>query len=649
MSWAENLLNTYEACEEIVGIPDNDGNALLPVGYTLLKINVTITLDGDGNFISAEKLDIPEYISIPCTEESAASRTSGIYPHPLFDQLKYIAGDYDTYSGKQYAKHFDQYIKGLQAWCMTPYCHPKIESVYMYVIKKMVIQDLKKTQLYTDDDLKKTKKADGKIKFVMADYGVRFKVRVSGDFEDRLWLDKSVQEKYLGYLISQQTDQGICYLTGERAAISDKYPKGINNKTYGAKLISANEKSNGRIIYSGKFSDLIPSVTLSFDALQKLHQALRWLIATRGTLCDTQAVVAWAIDKRIHVEDPFEDSFGIYQNKIKTDADRLREAGAVTDLDYGLALRTILYGTGNANRLKEHTRRIVILAVDAATTGRLSVTYHRELPEDEYHEKIANWHEQCRWYQLFKNSQNEVWENNCFIGAPSVKRISKAVLGKKPAKGSESYDKLEKGIRERLLHCIMDGEKIPKDMLNTMLYRASNPLGMENKDSKSAVLRWRDWEEVLGVTCGLWKKYYYEKGDEFQLSLEENRTNRDYLYGRLLAVADRIESSARYKQGNAKDDARATNAVRYMTVFSQHPFRTWKTLWEQLNPYIQQLDGANWYMNQIGNIMANFREGEFESDRPLDGSYLMGYFLQRQALKLNSKSINGGNKNESDE
>ena len=147
---------------------------------------------------------------------------------------------------------------------------------------------------------------------------------------------------------------------------------------------------------------------------------------------------------------------------------------------------------------------------------------------------------------------------------------------------------------------------------------------------------------------GLW---FYEKGDEYKLILEENRTDRGYLYGRLLAVADRIESAARHKQGNVKDDARPTNAVRYMTAFAQHPFRTWKILWDQLNPYIQQLNGANWYLNQVGVIMANFCQGEYESDRSLDGSYLMGYFLQRLSLqpKQVKENNDGDNENESNE
>lgn len=647
MSWAQNLLKTYEVCEEVVGILDNNGNALLPIGYTMLKTHINIILDDNGNFVSAEKLESPEYIAVPCTEQSSTSRTSSIFPHPLFDQLKYVAGDYDTYSGKQYVNHFEKYIKGLEAWCKSPFTHPKVESIFKYLNKRSIIKDLKSIKVYSDDDLKKIKKVDGKQKLAVADNGVRFKVRIPGDFEERVWLDKSVREKYLQYLVFQQTNKDICYLTGEKTAISEKHPKGINSNAYSAKLISTNDSDN--FTFRGRFTAATEAIAIGFESSQKLHQALRWLIATRASKCGKQAIVAWAVDRDADVESPLEDSLGIYETVFKTDADRLIKANSVTDFDYGLALRIALFSGCGMQNIKKHARLIVIMITDAATdnTGRMSITYYREFFEDQYHERIAEWHEQCRWYQLLENNRDKKREIAYFVGAPSVKRVVKAVLGKKPAKEGKSYEKLEKGIRERLLHCIIDGVHIPKDMLNSVLHRASNPQGLENKEAKSSDLRWRDWEEVLGVACGLWRRDYYKKGDEYKLELETNRTDRDYLYGRLLAVADKIESAARFKQGNNKDDSRATNAIRYMTAFSQHPFRTWKVLWDQLNPYIQQLNGADWYLNQISSILSNFPDGEYENDRPLDGSYLMGYFLQRQTLRTKNKNDNGGIKNES--
>lgn len=170
---------------------------------------------------------------------------------------------------------------------------------------------------------------------------------------------------------------------------------------------------------------------------------------------------------------------------------------------------------------------------------------------------------------------------------------------------------------------------IPIDMLNNVLYRASNPLGLENK--KDASLRWLDWEEVLGVACGLWKRHYHEseKGDEYKLALEECRMNRDYLYGRLLAVADKLEQYAL----NENEKNRPTNAIRYLQVFSQKPYSTWKMITELLQPYIIKLGSkAMWYQNLLDEIGSKFEFGDFVSNDSLKGAYLLGYYCQRKAI-----------------
>lgn len=623
MSWAQNLYDTYCACEFTVGTCTEDSQAkmLLPVGHNLIEPDYIVTIHEDGTFIKADKIPKGKnnprfFVSAPCTDDSAGRSGTNAknFPHPLFDQVKYLFSSI-------YKDNLNKWVGFLCDKLEYSLANRMLSAVYNYAKLGTLKTDIPEAK---DND------------------AICFCVDIIGENENRLWRMPELWQAWIDYQQASlpsdnQTD--VCYISGETLPYTEKHPKAINRNAGNAKLISGNDNEN--FTFRGRYIESSQAVTVSYNASQKAHQALRWLITTRGMHCNTQAIIAWAIDKETDIENPFEDSWGIYES--------VSGADSITDIDYGLAMRKVLCGARNANRLKEHARRIAILAVDAATTGRLSIIYYRALPEGEYHERIANWHEQCRWYQPYEGKKDEGRKNNYFIGAPSVRRIVKTILGKKPASSSESYEKLEKGIRERLLHCIMNGEHVPKDMLNIMLHSASNPFKMENKESKNAAWRWRDWEEVLGVACGLWRKHYCEKGDEYQLSLEENRTERNYLYGRLLAVADRIESVARYRQGNTKDDARATNAVRYMAVFSQHPFRTWKTLWEQLNPYIQQLKGADWYMNQIENIMANFREGEFESDRSLDGSYLLGYFLQRQELKPNKKDNNGGNENESNE
>lgn len=171
------------------------------------------------------------------------------------------------------------------------------------------------------------------------------------------------------------------------------------------------------------------------------------------------------------------------------------------------------------------------------------------------------------------------------------------------------------------------------------------PFSYNNKDGGWDKAAWMD---AINTACAIAKKYCTDNKEVILLELENKRTDRDYLYGRLLAIADRIEGHARILQiGKDDTDKRATNAVRYMSAFSAKPFRTWTLIYKQLNPYINKLDGANYYQHQIDEIMSLFNSGEFESDKPLNGKYLLGYSLQRRALY--QKNNTEGIKNESDE
>ena len=111
------------------------------------------------------------------------------------------------------------------------------------------------------------------------------------------------------------------------------------------------------------------------------------------------------------------------------------------------------------------------------------------------------------------------------------------------------------------------------------------------------------------------------------MSLDETRTTRDYLYGRLLAIADILEERALYK---AKEK-RATNAARFMQQFSQRPYQTWKQIHEALIPYMIRLGGAHYYKNLISQVV-NLNPEALEGNKPLTGEYLLGYYCQRQKL-----------------
>ncbi len=641
MSWMYNLCKTYDVCSEVVGISEADGNQkkmLLPIGHTLKESNVVVWLSQNGQFAGAKTDKIKKnedkvMICTPCSEESEArsGKNAWKFPYPLFDQMKYL-------SSEIYVKNLLEWINFLNNKPQHKMAHAALEAVYLYLVKRTIKSDLSEWGIKPTDDL-----------------SIRFCVNIVGSYEDRLWMLPEVWSAWISYLWSKDIEKSemkdVCYILGEeKAAIALKHPKSINRASGNAKLISANDKTN--FTYRGRFTEPSQAVTISYLASQKAHQALRWLIMKQSCYrCDSQAIIAWAIDTNTVVPDFYDDSYGIYESASKSDSDKLITAEGTTYIDYANMLSKAICGYSNQEKLKQHVRHIAILATDAATTGRLSVTYYRELIEDEYLTRIEQWHSTCKWYQPFEKKREERHGQEYFIGAPSVDRITVGVLGEKRSAKDKAYDKLKKTLREQLIHCVFDGDKIPSYIVTSAANRASNPFAFENTKKRNFSERWSGWEQALCVACALTKKRYYDyKKEEYEVGLEVERKERNYLFGRLLAIADKIECDARYKQGKSKDDARATNAMRYMTAFSQHPFRTWNLLFtQQLNPYIQQLNGAGWHLNLIGNVMELFADGEIEIDTPLDGRYLLGFFAQRQVLRHKDNQIkkDGGESYES--
>lgn len=633
MSWIQNLYETYEACFVAASIVEADQKKmLLPIGHALKNTHVVVYLRGDGTFISAEKSEAA--ICIPCTDdsESRTSTSAKDCPFPLSDQVKHV-------TGKKYADSLLEWLKFLNNKPEYLTAHKMISAVCEYIKRGTLKNDLETFNIKPDDKL-----------------FVRFCVNIEGQLENRLWMMPELWSAWYDYYKSEHIEKSdhkdLCYVSGEdNTTYTEKHPKSINRASGNAKLITGNDSAN--YTYRGRFEKPTQAVTVGYENSQKAHQALRWLIQNQSYRCDTQAIVAWAIDKMPKLPDYYDHSHGICASLMLTDLEKELDTDSIAFIDYANLMKKTLVGYGGSEKLKKHRRRVAVLATDSATTGRMSITYYRELAENEYLERIVQWHNTCNWYQPYGKDEEGKYKPGYFIGAPSFDRIVVAVIGKKRSQNDKSHDKLKKGLRERLLHWIFDGERIPHDMVTAAIHRASNPLAFEKTEVKSAFGRWIDWEIILCTACGLVKRYYhdYEK-EEYEVALELYRHDRDYLYGRLLAVADKIESVARYKQDPTKGDARATNAIRYMTVFSQRPFRTWNMLFtQQLNPYIQQLNGAGWYLNQIEEIIALFNKGEYESDNSLNGKYILGFFAQRQALRQ-KKGVNnndGGEDNVSEQ
>ena len=650
MSWMQKLYRTYESILEQGGT--NDAEPLTPVGHTIQNAHIVIVIDGQGNFQTARVMPPKTAILLPATE-SSENRTSGEAPHPLADKIQYVAKDYADYGGEKKA-YFEGYLKQLKAWCESPFAHPKVQAVLHYVAKGRVVTDLVEAGIFPLDSdgkvlnkweaegdappifsvLPKTK---GEIEFGSA--LVCWQVEIAGDVHSQTWTDKTIQQSWADYAASEKAEKGFCLVQGEEAVISTMHPAKLRHTGDKAKLISSNDTAG--YTFRGRFATAEEAASVSADVSAKAHSALRWLISRQGIRNGDQVTVAWAISGK-PVPSPMKDistelnwadmanwDISAVENPDEIATQRLpenSEASPDWSVNIGRAAAQIIKKKlhGYQAELKAH-EQISLIMLDSATPGRMALTYYQEFLPADYFTNLDAWIDDFSWYQRYsievpngkKTDKRTQWR---FV-PPSPYSIAEAVYGKSLS------DTLKKQLYARLLPVIAGGTSvpIPEDLVRQSFQAACNPNGCEN---------W-EWQRNIGVACALYKGWRARHHDlsqrrTYPMSLDTQNRSRDYLYGRLLAVAENTESYALYLAG----EKRATTAERYMQRFAEHPFATWRNIELALKPYQERLrnNGKDTGAQAIGEIMELFATDDFTCDDKLSGEFLLGYHCQKMEI-----------------
>lgn len=185
----------------------------------------------------------------------------------------------------------------------------------------------------------------------------------------------------------------------------------------------------------------------------------------------------------------------------------------------------------------------------------------------------------------------------------------------------EVDEKIQNKQMQRLIACRIDNKMFPIDILKRLVINASN-LGAYDRNTRN---------QILHTTCSAIRKYYVDKVQEdISMSLEKEKKNRSYQYGRLLAVLEKIEQDTYDK----KDTMRETNAIRLQQRFVHKPLETSEQIIRKLKQaYYRKLNKSaiSHYEKLIEEILCVISEcEETELDKSLDEMYLVGYYLQKQ-------------------
>lgn len=628
MGWMERLCETYDACMSMAGTI-NDDAILVPVAHSTANAQIELYLDYAGNIIPdlcviVEKNGKNEVTIIPVTEDSSC-RTRGNMPHPLHDKLCYIAGDYADYTGElEFIEYYNAYIEQLTAWNESKSGNEYTQAVLAYLSKKTLIKDLVELGLLIlDDNGNLTDKVNKIHGLGQTGAFIRFAL-VSDDGEVlKAWESKKMFDAWEKFYVPQAGFDGICYVTGQMEKCASKHPNKIRNSGDKAKLISGNDKDG--FTFRGRFLTKEDAATVGYVASQKAHNALRWLMQRQGYKKDGSAIVIWKIPKtdvpvtrdKFSVPDIFDINYDFYTDmETKETVD--------TGKEYARAIKKALKGH---EMFPEGEETVIIMAVDAATQGRMSIEYYQEFGESEYLESIKKWHENASWSRVVKDYDADKYVR--VDAAPSPREIALAAYGTDRGGYLDADAAHIKYATKRIIPVVLGlSRAVPEDIVRAVMQNVTRT------HAYSPFL----WEhKVLAVAYALLKY----KG-AFDMTMYENDVvkERSLLWGQLLAIMDEIERRSMYVAGQAGSDARMTNAKKYWGNFSQKPMTVYNQLYRLLmQGYARRLSSEtrDYFDREIGKIITRLYEINGFNNTPLTETYLVGYYTQKEGMKYKER------------
>ena len=609
MGLFQKAVETYDNMKSLAGVESEERKAALaPIGFITTGVQIEITVTEDGEFRGAEQIfDISEdskgksqksekKIIIPATQKSAgrSSTSAKTSPHPLCDKLMFMC--------PENKESYKAYLEQLQDWCDSEFACPKIKAILKYVKKGTILTDIASVGKVKDDDF------------------VCWRVLSTDCAEpEEVWKSPSVIDSYINYYQSKtdtSSERALCYVSGEITTPAQLHLKGVVSFAGNAKLISSNDATN--FTYKGRFSDDSEALTVGFISSQKAHNALKWVISNNGFRCGNRMFVCWN-PKGKKTKNPFASLFPDFSEAEENP----------TPTNYREILAKTVLGYKNNFKPEDET---VTAVFEAASKGRLSVCYYSEMKAEDFLERLRFWDETTAWlHRTFG------------VTSPNLRNIADAAYGVPRTIGEnqtvETDEKVLAIAMQRLLLCRLEKAPFPADIMRSAVQKCSS-LQLYDKLNR---------EKQLFTTCAIIKKYIYDRfKEEWNMALEPEKKNRSYQFGRLLAVLEKAERGA-FDNG----EKREPNAIRMWSLFVKRPMYAATVIIEQLkNAYYPRLEpGKRGYYDKliegIMRVISEFPENEI--GKPLGEEYLMGYYLQKDALYQKKNNDNDDNESEDEE
>lgn len=613
------LLDSYNYAMDhgMVGKPDQYGHVILPMYYNSMKsdgkniINLIITREG--KLIEHNWMPKGEVILFPVTEDSSA-RSSGVAPHPLVDNASYLLRDgsprsevymeqleeWLAYEDNDFVRIIRDFIKDGKA----------LQNVFEGLMPEPIDEKIKK------ENPKKAKKLEEdrekkindlyKIFFTFSIAGYRDLKNVS--VSENIDLQKRFRE-YVNFLNEQDPDRKkiTCNLSGELDYLCVKHQPLVGR----ARLVSQIEASEEN--WKGRFTRANQNIALGVETSQKIHLMAKYLLSgenTRRWLGEQVNMVSWFSDdicneSGVDVAKTIETSnigLGVLPKERKTSSVGRSIADEVTE--------NILQSFTAGRPKFSDDANYYIAIFDKVSNGRVAAKYFKSLSVSRLKENLVNWQKKYHWRGYGKENSDKDF-------TPSPRRIVLAAYGTEREGGLEISKKTFLTSQyQSILAALVEGRDIPSNFERALAMNIRN----RNRYDKT-------WMEVKFCALAILK----HKGGFEKAMLNRENTDRSYLFGRLLAIFERIEASTFDKESD-----RTTNAEKMWTSYTNHPATMMMRLRDLLKPYERKLQADEMKrgiyfklkkdMTEVTNLLDDHYDfTNSEVNRPLDYGFIFGY------------------------
>lgn len=606
MSWTSRLIETYDNYFS-ADSPPEDPAPLVPVGFIPKKIGIRVYLNRDGSFAFAQILSNEEEVNIPSTPQ-AEGRTGQPAPYPLCDEIRYVAGDLtDHAGGENYSPYFEAFITQFRNYCETAGVPEEVWILFGYLEQRTLTADLMAAGLLKAD-------ADGAFPEKARKKFAEFFVFDGESAYVSLCALPSVRSSWEKYLLTSMDDLRLSYAGGGMEPVLYNHAKIDGN----AKLFSQKE-GNMSFQFRGRFETAEQAYAVSYSDSAKISSTIRWLRSHCGFRRYGLTFLTWNTRAKRVILPLYEEE----------DEEELSAPTLDIAESYARAIRLRMEGY-RAKAEYRPEESIILLGMETATPGRISVTYYEEMGGKAYLDMLEQWYLSC-WWRIWrkdrKNGGPMLTESS-----PGPHEIGRAVFGSSGMRTADADFRMERSVTRLvrrfyndILLCIVNGRPMPLSYTMAACRRIYQPNTFT--DQKGSWQRF-DWENCMAVTLAMLKSSYPK--EDYNVSLNSECKDRSYLFGRLAAVADVVETRA---MSGSDSGWRQTNAVRYFSAMQQRPAATWKTIETKLAPYYSRLREKGGYLAHLMDEI--YRRGdpdEMSLNTPLSPKFLEGYHNQRYEL-----------------